>query len=358
MKRRVGWWVLATVFWVGVLAGPAAADSARPGDVRSEVVAIKPATTGLRARVVGGDSFLRLHVDDGVEVVVLGYEGEPYLRVRADGTVEVNDHSPARWLNESRLATTPLPATANAEAAPAWRRIGGGGETAWHDHRTHWMATSRPDPPRRAWSVPLVVDGRAVTIEGRYAFVPPPPAWPWWLGALAAAALTVGLGWSRRGLAAAAVVLAGGLAVAVGLAIWRLPGGRSLGVTAVVLGLLAVGGAVVAWRAPRATFAGAFLAGAGVALLAYTAPRLDVLRHAVLVTDLPAWVDRLSVTLALGVGSAAVVLGVRAVLGPAGSEASRVSAGQPPDRASNQLGGYQPSGTSASASGGPQDPRS
>ena len=43
-----------------LLADPAAADPAEPGDVRSEVTAITPATDGVTAEVVGGDSFLRL----------------------------------------------------------------------------------------------------------------------------------------------------------------------------------------------------------------------------------------------------------------------------------------------------------
>ena len=176
--RRVAEVTLAVVVWVGLMAGPAWADPARPGDVRSEVVEVTPTTRGLHANIVGGDSFLRLRVDEGVEVVVIGYEDEPYLRVRADGTVEVNDRSPARWLNEDRFAATPLPGTADAEARPAWRRIGGGGEVSWHDHRTHWMAPSRPDPPRRTWVVPLLVDGRGVHIEGHYAYIPPPVAWP------------------------------------------------------------------------------------------------------------------------------------------------------------------------------------
>ena len=366
--RRARWWgALAPVAWVVLLAGPAAADPAQPGDVRSEVVRLTPDVPGVEAGVVGGDSFLRLRVDDGIEVVVLGYEGEPYLRIRSDGTVEVNDRSPARWLNENRLAAVGLPPTADAAAEPTWRRIGSGGETAWHDHRTHWMAASRPDPPERDWSVPLLVDGRPATIEGRYVYSPPPPAWPWWTGALVFAAAIIPLGRRHRPVAAGSVMTAGGLAVAVGLELRRLPGGGQGGVAAVTLGLLAIAGAIAAWRIRRAAFAGAFLAGAGAALLAYSLPRLDVLRHAVLVTDLPAWTDRLSVALALGSGAAAVVLGLSAVLAPTagprrGQQAPGRSTGERSarrsDQSGSQLGGYQPSGTSASASGGPQDPRS
>ena len=149
MRRAVRWALLpvGALVWLGLLAGPAAADAARPGDVRSQVTAVTPASAGIHAEVLGGDSFLHLRVDPGTQVVVIGYQDEPYLRVEADGTVQVNDRSPARWLNEQRLADVPVPPTADPTAPPAWRTIGHGGSVSWHDHRTHWMATTKPDPP-------------------------------------------------------------------------------------------------------------------------------------------------------------------------------------------------------------------
>jgi hypothetical protein len=339
--------VALAVAWSAVVAEPAAADAARPGDVRSRVTGVEPATPAVRVAVVGGDSFLRLRADPGTEVVVLGYEGEPYLRVQADGTVEVNDRSPARWLNERRLAGVPLPASADAKAEPSWRRTGGGGAVAWHDHRTHWMAPSRPDPPERDWTVPLLVDGRPVTVMGHYAYRAPAPAWPWWLAAAAAAAITAWLGWSGLAWAAGCVAGGGVLVVVVGRALWSLPGGASKGVTAVALGAVAVAAVAVAMVVRRRPGRGAFLAGGGTALVLFAVGRLDVFSHSVLVTSLPAWLDRLSVAFALGAGLAAVALGAHAVLAVPGA----------PGGEAGQLGGYQPSGTSASASGGPQDPR-
>ncbi len=61
-----------------------------------------PPPTASRWHVVGGDSFLEVSVDEGHEVLVPGYQGEPYLRFRADGTVERNRNSPATYLNDSR----------------------------------------------------------------------------------------------------------------------------------------------------------------------------------------------------------------------------------------------------------------
>ena len=340
--------VLATAFLV-LLAGPAAADPAEPGDVRSEVTAVSPATDGLTAEVVGGDSFLRLWVEPGREVVVLGYADEPYLRIGADGTVEVNDRSPARWLNEDRQAAVELPADVDPEAPPAWRVIGRDGEASWHDHRIHRMGPGRPDPAVQDWEVRLTVDGRPVTIEGRYRYVSPAPAWPWW--ALAAVLATVGIAWPRSRIASAGVPVAGVLVIVVGSRLAALPAGGAQGTTAIALGAIAVAlGVAGLLLRRRASVQSACVAAAGAALLASAVPRLGVLSHSVLVTDVPPWLDRLSVSTALGVGIAAVVLGVRGVLATGPRPADQL--------APAQLGGYQPPGTSASASGGPHDPRS
>ena len=49
MSRTLWWGALATVAWVALLAGPAAADPARPGDVRSEVLGVTPDAPVLEA---------------------------------------------------------------------------------------------------------------------------------------------------------------------------------------------------------------------------------------------------------------------------------------------------------------------
>ena len=82
------------------------------------------------------------------EVVVDGYDGEPYLRIDADG-VERNVHSPATYLNQNRYARVEMPATADSRAAPEWQQISSGRSVRWHDHRTHWMDVTAPLVVRR-----------------------------------------------------------------------------------------------------------------------------------------------------------------------------------------------------------------
>lgn len=292
-----------------VLAGPAAADPPEPGNVRSTVTAITPDTPFLQADMVGADSFFRLHVDHGrPEVVVLGYEDEPYLRFRPDGTVEENQRSPAAYLNRTRTGDTLVPEGVSATAEPEWRAVASGGTHAWHDHRTHYMGRGTP----RAlvdWTVPLVVGGQVVTVSGRYEPVIAPSPLPWWLLALGVAAGLVVAGRRAPRAVAAAAVVAGGLTVLVGFAILAEPASGPPGWTTIALGAVAVLAAVAAGLVRRSEWSASLLAGAGVALLVAGVRRVAVLDHAVLPTELPPAVERASVALALGVGAAAVVVG-------------------------------------------------
>ena len=100
-------------------------------------------------RIVGGDSFVLLTADPGTDVVVLGYDNEPYLHFRADGVVEENRRSPTVYQNRSRYGSDDAPADADPTAAPEWQQVASGGSYAWHDHRAHWMLRS-PARQRRA----------------------------------------------------------------------------------------------------------------------------------------------------------------------------------------------------------------
>jgi hypothetical protein len=144
---------------------------------RSEVTGSVP---GVDARVLDFDDRLEIEVEQGVEATVLGYEDEPYVRVLADGTVEVNRRSPTAYLNEDRFANVDVPAAADAEASPEWDAVAAQGRYSWHDHRIHYMA--RDVPPQVAdesvetkvfdWTVPIEVDGERQRIAGTLTWVP------------------------------------------------------------------------------------------------------------------------------------------------------------------------------------------
>lgn len=143
-------------------------------DYTSEVRSIAPANAGLAVEVLDRDDRLALRNDSGRTVVVEGYNGEPYVRLKPDGAVEVNRNSPALYLNADRFGKVELPARADENAPPDWKTVDGSGRFEWHDHRIHWMGAGRPqavsDPQRRTkvfdWRVPLRVGGERGAVAG------------------------------------------------------------------------------------------------------------------------------------------------------------------------------------------------
>lgn len=311
-------------------ASPASADPAGPSDYRTTIEDTTPAS-GVSLEPVGGDAFLRLTVEPGTEVVVPGYSGEPYLRVRADGTVERNRSSPATSANEDRFGVAE--GDVDADAEPDWERVGSGGIYAWHDHRTHWMSPNPPTHVERShrpalisdWELTLVVDGEDVTVAGSLLWEPAVSPLPW---AALAAATACGVALvGRRGrpmvVLGAALAVAGTAMAVVGWSqVTSQPAG--LGPSAVVWVLPALAafagvGAAVAATVPARSRHATISALAGVAVLApVTATHLAFLGRAVLPTDLPEIVVR---------GAIAVAAGV--VVGGATLAASGLAATQP-----------------------------
>jgi hypothetical protein len=185
-------------------AGPAAAHSTSRANDEARVDVVEPAQTGLEVFVQA--TGLVVVRAPGRELVVLGYEGEPYLRVVGD-RVEENQRAPSRTLNRTLRGTGVLPPEADATATPEWAEVADDGQASWHDHRLHRM-----DPASRgalAWQLDLLVDGQPVAVQGVLEPLTPPAPWPWWsLGAAVMVALAAG--WARFRSRRQAIV-AGGL---------------------------------------------------------------------------------------------------------------------------------------------------
>jgi hypothetical protein len=160
-------------------AAPATAHQGNP-NFRSIVHAVTPAVKGLTLRVLNYDDRFELTNHSGRTVTVQGYDGEPYARVLADGTVEVNKRSPAYYLNDDRYADVKVPASADPKAAPAWSVVDKTASLQWHDHRMHWMSRSLPpqvkDKSKRTkvfdYAIPLRIDGRRGSIRGTLVWQP------------------------------------------------------------------------------------------------------------------------------------------------------------------------------------------
>lgn len=303
---------LVLFFAGGVVAltpGTAAADAAGPSDFQSRVVSVEPATAALHLSVEGGDSFLMLRVDPGTRVDVPGYQGEPFLRFEADGSVLENRASLTYAASRSRYGSAA--SAVEPDTTPDWHQVSSDGEYAWHDHRIHWMSPN--DPPGKVpgdivlrSQIKMTVNGAAevvVTVES--VWLPAPSPWPARLGGalgLAVAAATYALRrvrWSRLLLADLAT-----LAVVVGWWQYRsLPPETGPRVVWFALPLVALVAAAARVAVRSGLSAAALMLLAGANLAAWGWERRDGLMRPVLPTDAPWWLDRVASAAALTGGA-------------------------------------------------------
>jgi hypothetical protein len=255
---------------------------------------------GLEASVIDGDRALRLVVGRGERVVVFGDLGEPMLRFA--GGVWVNQSSPTAQAN--RLVKRP---------ARGWKRIAGGRELAWHEHRLAPPPFVSGQYGRVArWQIPIAVNGRRAAISGAFWRVPRPAFWPWALGAGALVGLAALALVSRPRLRGATTVGAGILAGVAGLAAqtsfslrdapsghiaWALLGG-AFGIAAI-----ATWGLTVARGTERAYVAGAI----GVSVAVFCLSWLGVFFHGAVVSALSAQATRLVCSIAFTAGLISLV---------------------------------------------------
>ena len=192
--------VLVACVLCAVTPGQAAADAR----YSSVVTSVTPPVKGLKLTVLGSDNFMSLQNSSGSAITVTGYDGEPMGRILPDGSVQVNLKSPSYWLDQERMGTAPVPARANAKAAPQWKTVDKTGVLIWHDHRMHWMGASPPpivkDSGKRTrifnYSVPITVGSTPGRVTGTL----------WWVGDGGGAP-----GWAIPALVI--LVIAGGLLV-------------------------------------------------------------------------------------------------------------------------------------------------
>ncbi|MEH1097904.1 hypothetical protein [Micromonospora sp. CPCC 205561] len=338
LMTRAGLVLAGALAGVLALAAPAlahGADAPDGTDYRTRVSAVGPTLPGVTVRVVEAGARLELTNAGERPVEVIGYSGEPYLRVAPDGVYE-NVRSPATYLNRTIAGDTRLPAEADPAAAPEWRRVDGSTTVRWHDQRALWREAAPPPQVRAApdrehrvrdWAVPLRVGTDTGEIRGTLDWVPPPDAYVWWVAATVGLLAVGALGLLPAGSGPGARALAGlgGLLVVGGVAAVVFTVGRELdagarGVGGVLTGLL--GGQVWALltglgaiaaglfalaRRPAADFALA-LAGACLALFAGVA-NAAVFARAVAPVPWPATTARTMIAVVLIAGAGVTAAG-------------------------------------------------
>src|SRR5581483_8725164 len=139
--RRLGSGAGVALAILLLTAAPASAHTitgVAPTDYRSEILAVTPTWAGVSVRLLDLGNRVELVNTGPTDVVVLGYQGEPYLRVGPSGVFE-NRRSPSVALNKvtattsASTTTTVPPANAAAVGPPSWRRTGGGHSVRWRD---------------------------------------------------------------------------------------------------------------------------------------------------------------------------------------------------------------------------------
>lgn len=171
-------------------AAPAAAHQADP-NYDSRLNGVTPAVPGLQVAILARGDQLAIANGTGRTVEIPGYRKEPYLRLLLDGTVQENLRSQATFANRDPKGTTPIPASADAsgpDSTPRWRTIDRSSRVEFHDHRIHWMGeTGKPAPQVRDaakrqkvvdWTVPIVVDGKPVDVDGTLYWTPQQASFP------------------------------------------------------------------------------------------------------------------------------------------------------------------------------------
>jgi hypothetical protein len=253
-----------------------------PSNYRTRVLAVRPPVPGLSVEVVDAGTRLRLANGGSEDVVVLGYQSEPWLRVPPGGVV------------------------------------------TWQDRRARWEADEPPAQVRRApgsahlvipeWTVTLRTGGQLVDVVGEVRWVPGPSPLPWLAGAAALAMAVAAAGRTRRWVGA--LVAALGLVVALDLV---QVAGAWAGTEAALAGALpplaaSAAGWVVAGLAIRQLLRGRLESGlfqlllaAGLLTVVGGLGDLGFLLRSELPSGLPAFMARAAVTAKIGLGLGALV---------------------------------------------------
>ena len=151
----------------------------------SVLVGQRPVVPGLRWHVIDRNDEIEVVNHSHEKVVVfaysrqqrnVAYDGGPYAQILGDGTVQVNENSPAFYLNQSFFGTgVNVPASAGATAPADWVTVAHNGTYIWHDHRIHYLGLDVPkvvtDVHRRTlvehWYVPIQVGATKGYLSGK-----------------------------------------------------------------------------------------------------------------------------------------------------------------------------------------------
>ncbi len=265
---------------------------------------------GVQAKVVDGDQTMWLRTTAAAVVLVPGTLGEPLLRFDQHG-VWLNLRSPTAQADG--IDRFDLRPSASPHAQPLWHRVAGGHAYAWHEHRLHALQplarVRNSAGPIGPWSVPVVVDGRRLALNGVLDYSPPGAAWAWIAlsALLAAASSALATRWTAALVALALVATSAVWTIRIGRELYGRPNVQAIGYAEVAI-TCAVGAALVFGLVRHdegMRVLTAFLVGVGALYEGLT--MLPVLTHAIALSALPTIAARLLEVLTLGAGIGTLV---------------------------------------------------
>jgi hypothetical protein len=292
---------------VAIAAGAAPASA----HLRSGTVAVdykaslsEAQTAAYSAQIFQSDHALSLSLKPGHVVTVLGYLGEPMLRLDAAGLS----------LNAASLTAASVGLVKKSQrvvaSTPRWRLQKGRRSVIWQDARARSLPPGVADGQ---WSVPIAVDGRPSHLVGELHRFAAPALWPWLvlLGCFGAAGWVVMVRRRDllRGAAIGFAVAAAAASIVVALAFafdaYASPGTWIAGVDE--LFFLAIG-LYVLRRGPRHLHVAAAV-GLGLLGLAIGISKGAIFLHPIVLAILPGDLMRLIVVVAVGAGIVGGALG-------------------------------------------------
>jgi hypothetical protein len=279
---------------------------------RARIDDLRPQVSGITATVLDGDQRLRIDAAPPHVVIVLGRIGEPFLRVAAGG-VYVNSQSPT---------AEAIGLTHQQTGAARWIRLSSGHSYAWHESRLRPVSSVSGASRRVAgWSIPLLVDGRRVTVNGSEWYAAQPQRLLWAIPVVIAVAIATAVLLTRRQrLIRMVATVALGFAVTTWTAGWigvllnqRLsPWWLLLCSLYAVSMVMVVAAAVTASDSNQGRMMVIGLIGLLVAI--FTLPELGVFQRGFVLSALPPDVARASAAVALGGGIGAAMLSAEAAV--------------------------------------------
>jgi hypothetical protein len=116
---------------------------------------VEPVVAGVSWKVIDLNDEIEL-INHSHQIVVVyaystspglgpNYSGGEYARILPDGTVQLNENSPAYYLNQSfYIGGVTVPSSASATAPADWVTFARTGTLYWHDHRIHYTSPIVP----------------------------------------------------------------------------------------------------------------------------------------------------------------------------------------------------------------------